>query len=119
MGGLLFRRRDLILPGCGGNATLARLLTFAARWVHELRSIRKHRVGLGFSYRSGRYRPVGSPFSSAGCRRFSDMEAFWIRRSDLILPGCDENLLLIRAWDLIHLVSGASSTLARGATFPA
>ena len=39
------------------------------------------------------------------------MEACWIRRSDLILPGCGENLLLIRRWDLIHLVSGANSTL--------
>ena len=51
----LNRTWDLILPGCGGNATLAGLVTIAARWLHELQSISNLRVGFGFAHCTVQY----------------------------------------------------------------
>ena len=85
MEGLLIRRWDLILPGCGATSTLARGAALAARWLHEPQPIGNQPVGLGFPHRAGRYRPVGSPFSSPGCRGFRDMEGFLIRGWNPIL----------------------------------
>ena len=55
--GLLIRRWDCVLPGCGGNLALARLVTLAARWLQELQSTSNLPVGLGSPHRTGRYYP--------------------------------------------------------------
>ena len=94
--GLLIRRWDCILPGCGGNMKLARLVTLAARWLHELQSTSNLPVGLGSPHLTAQYRPVESSVSSSGDRRFSNMETKQIRRWDLILPECGENAVLAR-----------------------
>ena len=101
MEGFLTRGWELILPGCGGTAALARGASLATRWLHEPQPISNHPVGLGFPHPAGRYRPVGSVFSSPGwsCR---DMERFMTRGWRIFLPGC-----------------GGTSELARGATLAA
>ena len=87
MEGFLIRGWELILPGCGGTAALARGSTLAARWLHEPQPISDHPVGLGFPHPAGRYRPGESAFSSPGCWSCIDMEGLLTRGWDLILPG--------------------------------
>ena len=62
MEGFLTCGWELILPGCGETAALARGATLAARWLHKPQPITNRPVGLGFSHPTGRYRPGGSPF---------------------------------------------------------
>ena len=50
----------------GGTSTLSRGTILAARWLHELPPISNQPMGVGFPYRAGRYRIVGSLFSSPG-----------------------------------------------------
>ena len=71
------------------------------RWLHEPQSTMVY-PELGFPHRVGRYRLVGSPSLSSGS---------WSCR--------DKEIFLIRGWALILPVSGATSTLARGATLAA
>ena len=47
MDGFLIRRRDSILPGCGGTS-LSRGATLGAGWGHEPQKISKQLVGWGF-----------------------------------------------------------------------
>ena len=54
------RAWDLILPECGGTSTLPQ-------------PIGDQPMGLAFPHRAGRYRPMGSPFSSQDCRRVVGM----------------------------------------------
>ena len=67
------------LLGGGGSSTLPRRATLDARWLHEPQPISNPPVGLGFPHRAGRYRPVGSPLSPAGCWSRRDMEEFQTR----------------------------------------
>ena len=96
------RRSDLIIPGCGENLLLARGATLAVRSHRHPHPTSNKPMRLGFPHRAGKYRRGESRFSSLGCSSCIDMD---VRE--------------IRGWDLIHIVSGASSTLARGATLPA
>ena len=85
--------------------------TLAARWLHEPQPISNKSVGLGFSHRAERYRPVGSPFSSTVCWIFRGMEGFLIRGWDLILPGRSETSVFARGATLAaRWVRGLQST---------
>ena len=73
MEGFLNRGWELILPGCGGTAALAREATLAARRLRKPQAIRNHPVGLRVPRPAGRYRPGVSALSTPGCWRFQDI----------------------------------------------
>ena len=76
---------------------MARGATLTASWLHESQPISNHPVGLGFPHTSGRYRPGGSAFSSAGCLSCGDKEGFLNRGSEITLTGCGGTSALARA----------------------
>ena len=113
-----------------------------ARWLHEPQSpILYHE--LAFLHRVGRYRSVGSPsfpcllelwrygrvFDPDNASQYIRYRSYIVRgeidqkdhdyRPRVVSSCTDMDGFLIRGWDLIHPVSGANSTLARGATLPA
>ena len=77
------------------------LLLGVVRWLHEPKSTMVYPEVL-FPHWVGRYRPVGSPSWFQVCWKCRDMEGF-----------------LMRGWELNLPVSGATSTLAGGATLAA
>ena len=102
MQGFMIRDWGLILPGRDATSTSALQDTPAARWLDDPQPTSNQPVGLGFPHRAKRYRPGRFSFSSPACGSCRDMETFLIRDKTLCLP-----------------VSGATSTLARGATLAA
>ena len=58
--------------------------------------------GVGFPHRAGRYLPVGSPFSSPGCRIGRCIEGLVIRGWHPILSVCGVRYLYIRTPQLVN-----------------
>ena len=64
---MLTQRWDIILPGWGVTAVVARGATLAARWLQKPQPISNRPVGLGLPHPPGRYRPGSISFTPLGC----------------------------------------------------